>query len=202
MLRTIKEVLQHFSSVSVNWLLVNGGAPYLLLLVYYAQTGESEFQQAIFLSSYFSRCVPITGDHSKQDLTVQKKPIYFPILTNNIWSYLLWSPVIDHRRREFHPVSIVCCSIYKNVAAYCQFFLGDSEDLQLPNCSIKEKKSGAHPLLENRSTRPKSVRKVWPPNVQTPLPPRGTGCMWVQFRDGCPSGQEAQSVINPVRHIC
>ena len=46
----------------------------------------------------------ITGDHSKQDLRYTQKPIYFPILTNNIWSYLLWSPVIPD---EKHPMAWV-----------------------------------------------------------------------------------------------
>ena len=25
---------------------------------------------------------------------IHKKPVYLPIFTNNIWSYLLWSPVV------------------------------------------------------------------------------------------------------------
>ena len=36
----------------------------------------------------------ITGDYSKQDLWYTQKPTYLVFLTNNIWSYLLWSPVI------------------------------------------------------------------------------------------------------------
>ena len=36
-----------------------------------------------------------TGDHIKYDLGyLYTKTIYFAIFTNNIWSYLLWSPVI------------------------------------------------------------------------------------------------------------
>ena len=36
----------------------------------------------------------ITGEHSKYDKRYTQKPTYFPIFTNNIWSCLLWSPVI------------------------------------------------------------------------------------------------------------
>lgn len=32
----------------------------------------------------------ITADHSKQDRTVTQKPIYSPIFTDNIWSYLVF----------------------------------------------------------------------------------------------------------------
>ena len=38
--------------------------------------------------------VDITGDHSKQDLRCTQKTIYLPVFTNDIWSYLLWYPVI------------------------------------------------------------------------------------------------------------
>ena len=37
----------------------------------------------------------VTGGHIKQDLRYTQKPIYFSIFTNNIWSYLLWSPVVQ-----------------------------------------------------------------------------------------------------------
>ena len=48
--------------------------------------------------------INITGDHIKQDLRyTQKKPIYFAFFTNNIWSYLLWSPVIV----EEHKIAVV-----------------------------------------------------------------------------------------------
>ena len=33
------------------------------------------------------------GGHSKWDLRYTQKPMYLPVLTNNIWSYLLWPPV-------------------------------------------------------------------------------------------------------------
>ena len=36
---------------------------------------------------------PVTGGHSKQDPRDTQKTTYFPIFTNNIWSYLLRSPV-------------------------------------------------------------------------------------------------------------
>ena len=36
----------------------------------------------------------ITGGHSKYDLRLTQKPLYFAIFTNNIWSYLLCPPVI------------------------------------------------------------------------------------------------------------
>ena len=36
----------------------------------------------------------ISRDHSKQDPRCSQKPLYFPIFTDKIWSYLLWSPVI------------------------------------------------------------------------------------------------------------
>ena len=39
----------------------------------------------------------ITGDHSKYGLRYKQKPIYLPTFTNNIWSYLLWSPAIAQR---------------------------------------------------------------------------------------------------------
>ena len=41
--------------------------------------------------------VTITGGHNKQDLLYSAhKPIHFPIFTiNNVWSYLIWSPVIS-----------------------------------------------------------------------------------------------------------
>ena len=42
----------------------------------------------------------ITGGHSKQDLRYKQKPTYFPIFTNNIWSYLQWSPVIPSSKTE------------------------------------------------------------------------------------------------------
>ena len=35
----------------------------------------------------------ITGDHSKQDLRYTQKLYIYLFLLNNIWSYLLWSPV-------------------------------------------------------------------------------------------------------------
>ena len=38
--------------------------------------------------------VLFTGDHSKQDLRYTLKPIYSSSFRYNIWSYLLWSPVI------------------------------------------------------------------------------------------------------------
>ena len=41
---------------------------------------------------------PITGDHSKYLVgpTADTKNLrHFPNFTNNIWSYLLWSPVIE-----------------------------------------------------------------------------------------------------------
>ena len=37
------------------------------------------------------------------------KPIYFLIFTNNIWSYLLWSPVIRRVRRSSYSVRSPCC---------------------------------------------------------------------------------------------
>ena len=37
--------------------------------------------------------VLFTGDHTKYDLRYTQKATYFSIFTNNIWSYLLWSPV-------------------------------------------------------------------------------------------------------------
>ena len=45
---------------------------------------------------YIKLLMIITGDHSKYDLRYTQKPIYSPIFTHNIWSYLLyllWSPV-------------------------------------------------------------------------------------------------------------
>ena len=38
--------------------------------------------------------IHIAGDHSKQDLRYTQRPIYLPVFTDNIWSYLLWSPLI------------------------------------------------------------------------------------------------------------
>ena len=41
--------------------------------------------------------INMTGGHSKYDLPYTPKPTYSPISTNNIWSYLLWFPVLVSR---------------------------------------------------------------------------------------------------------
>ena len=47
----------------------------------------------------------ITGGHIKLDLRYTQKTIYSPIFTNNIWSYLLWSPVIGAMQRWWQRTS-------------------------------------------------------------------------------------------------
>ena len=49
-------------------------------------------QNAAAFSTYTVLLFP--GDHSKQDLHYRQKPLYFPIFTSNVWSCLLWSPVV------------------------------------------------------------------------------------------------------------
>ena len=43
--------------------------------------------------------VNITGGHSLQGLRCTQKHAHFPIFTDNIWSYLIWSPAIITSRR-------------------------------------------------------------------------------------------------------
>ena len=47
----------------------------------------------------------LRGTYSKKDLWYPQKPIYLPIFTSNIWSYLLWSPVIIEPHCSRSPVA-------------------------------------------------------------------------------------------------
>ena len=63
------------------------GAVWFVTLIYFIS-----FVRLSRLASFpdefcFVADVPITGDHSKQDLRCTQKPTYLPIFTNNIWSY-------------------------------------------------------------------------------------------------------------------
>ena len=54
-----------------------------------------------------------TGDHIKWDPQHTQKPIYLPIFTHNIWSYLLWSPVIvlgKQTEKGRHGIGKMVCS--------------------------------------------------------------------------------------------
>ena len=55
----------------------------------YGTDGTGDHKRRIYASS-----TSITGDHIKWDLWYTQKPIYLPVFTNNIWTYLLWPPVI------------------------------------------------------------------------------------------------------------
>ena len=52
--------------------------------------------EVLIPGSIHNRCNVLRGEHSKEDLRHTQKPINFPIFADNIWSYLLWSPVIVH----------------------------------------------------------------------------------------------------------
>ena len=47
----------------------------------------------------------ITGNQIKYDLRYTRTPTYFAIFTNNIWSYLLWSPVSGGDGTFFYPMT-------------------------------------------------------------------------------------------------
>ena len=64
----------------------------------------------------------LRGGHSKYDLRYTQKPTYFPIFTDNIWSFLLWSLAIiivsDILVSEIRSRTCVC-SLLTHVIRWC-----------------------------------------------------------------------------------
>lgn len=79
--------------------------------------------------------VNITGDHSKYNLRCTQKPSHFPIFTNTLWSYLLWSSQIVEQHvlllfvftgTFLFPVSHACrrrylsCRVHRKIPGTCR----------------------------------------------------------------------------------
>ena len=84
------------------------------------------FRRQTTQNSNITPLLVLRGGHSKQDLRYTQKPIYFIIFTNNVWSYLPWSPVIVCPPNE----TAVCPERVKQVALKCQTVLVDLSDLR------------------------------------------------------------------------